>query len=90
MKTSLKTGALFALLCMASVTPAMADVQVMKAYKEAFPGKKVRCIDCHATEHPTKEAAPLNDYGNAIKGAGEKPTADTIKKVGPVENFKKA
>ena len=73
--------------------PAQASLTQMKAYKEAFPDAKVKCIDCHTDEHPKKDDGQheVNDYGKAVvKAAGsQKPTADNYKSVGTVEDFAK-
>lgn len=76
--------------------PAKADLKQIKAYKEAFPDAKPKCMGCHVDEKPKKEDGQheANDYGKAVLKAAqdakeEKPTADTYKKVGPIESFKK-
>ena len=88
---------------------AQADIKQIKAYKEAFPEAKLKCIDCHVTALPKKEDGQHenNDYGKAVlveaqkeaakveaakeEAAEEevKPTADTYKTVGKIEEFKK-
>lgn len=72
---------------------ACADIKQIKAYKEAFPDTKPKCIDCHVDKMPKKDdgAHDNNDYGKAVvKAAGkDKPTADTYKTVGKIEDFKK-
>ncbi len=73
--------------------PAQADLKEIKAYKEAFSDAKPKCINCHVDEKPKKDEGQHdpNDYGKAvIKAAGsDKPTADTYKTVGKIEDFKK-
>ncbi|MBF0503566.1 MAG: hypothetical protein HQL14_00550 [Candidatus Omnitrophica bacterium] len=74
--------------------PVHADMMQIKAYKEAFgDDAKAKCIDCHVDRMPKKDdgAHDPNDYGKAvIKSAGDqKPTADTYKKVGTIEDFAK-
>jgi len=68
--------------------PAHADFAQIKAYKEAYPDAKPKCIDCHVDKMPKKDPGPheLNDYGKSVvKAAGTvKPTADTYKTVGPI------
>ncbi len=73
--------------------PAQANLTQLKAYKDAYPDTKPKCIDCHVDKIPKKVDGQHDpsDYGKAvIKAAGtEKPTADTYKKVGKIEDFKK-
>ncbi len=97
MKTNNATKVIYATvlvgLLMWSI-PALADLKEMQAYKEAYPGAKPKCANCHAQEHPKKADGQheLNDYGKAVlnaAGKDTKPTADTYKKVGSMENFKK-
>ena len=80
------------------IIPARADVKQIKAYKEAFPDTKTKCIDCHKDEKPKKEDGQHdpNGYGKAVlkeaqeaKAEENKPTADTYKKVGSIEDFAK-
>jgi len=82
------------------VVPAQADMKMIKAYKEAYPDAKPKCIECHVVALPKKADGEheMNDYGKAViaqatKEAAAKaevmPTADTFKKVGPIETFKK-
>ena len=72
---------------------AHANLGQIKAYKEAYPDSKPKCIQCHTDEHPKKDdgAHDNNDYGKAVvKLAGtDKPTADTYTKAGKIEDFKK-
>jgi hypothetical protein len=71
---------------------AHADFTQIKAYKEAYPDAAPKCIDCHVDKMPKKDGPhDANDYGKAVvKAAGaEKPTADSYKKVGKIEDFKK-
>ena len=67
-----------------------ANMEQLKAYKEAFPDAKPKCIDCHVDAIPKKDAEKheLNAYGSKIKETAEKPTAETYKKVGKVEDVK--
>ena len=75
------------------VVPVQADLKQIKAYKETYTEAKPKCINCHVDEHPKKDDGQHdpNDYGKAvIKAAGtEKPTADTYKTVGSIEDFAK-
>lgn len=72
---------------------AHADIKQIKAYKEAFPESKPKCIECHVDEKPKKDdgAHEANDYGKAVVAAAgaEEPTADAYKTVGKIEDFKK-
>ncbi len=76
--------------------PAHADMAQIKAYKETYPDAKPKCIDCHVDKMPKKEdgAHDPNDYGKAVIKAAQdakldKPTADTYKQAGKIEDFKK-
>jgi len=73
--------------------PAYANFPQIKAYKETYPDAKPKCIDCHVDKMPKKDDGQheLNDYGKAVvKSAGTvKPTADTYKTIGKIEDFKK-
>ncbi len=87
---------LFVLAVMVIGNSARADLKQIKAYKEAFPESKPKCIDCHTTEKPKKDDGEHdpNDYGKAIVAASteagnEEPTAETYQKVGQIENFGK-
>ena len=72
--------------------PAHADMKQIKAYKEAYPDAKPKCIECHIDKMPKKEdgAHENNDYGKSVvkaaKAAGlDVPTADTYKSVGAIK-----
>jgi hypothetical protein len=71
---------------------APADMVQIKAYKEAFPGSTLKCINCHIDDNPKKDDGQHdnNAYGKAVvKAAGaDKPTADTYKTIGKIEDFK--
>ena len=75
------------------VAKGQADVNQIKAYKEAFPDAKPKCVDCHVDAIPKKDEGKhnWNAYGTKIKetAAKEKPTAETYKKVGKIEEFLK-
>ena len=79
--------------CMLVSVSAYAGFRQIKAYKEAFPDSKPKCIDCHVSEIPKKDDGQhdLNDYGKVVvkTAAGEIPKADTYKTVGKIEDFKK-
>jgi len=69
--------------------PVHADMSQIKAYKEAYPDAKPKCIDCHVDKMPKKDdgAHENNDYGKAAVTAAQaakldKPTADTYKALG--------
>jgi hypothetical protein len=97
----------FAVVCIAAVGvfaagAARADMAQMKIYKEAQPGSKIKCVDCHKDAMPKKDDGQhdVNDYGAAAVVAGKaeaeaakatdtQPTVETYKKIGPVESFKK-
>jgi len=76
---------------------AHADMSQIKAYKEVNPDAKPKCIDCHMDKMPKKDdgAHDPNKYGEAIIKAAQaakldKPTADTYKSVGTIEDFTKS
>ncbi len=67
-----------------------ADIAQIKAYKEAYPDSKPKCIDCHAAALPKKDGDhELNDYGKKVKALADKPTAENYKKAGSIEDSKK-
>ena len=69
---------------------AQADIAQIKIYKEAYPEAKPKCISCHTSALPKKDADhELNDYGKKVKSLAEKPTAEEYKKAGPVEDSQK-
>jgi hypothetical protein len=77
------------------LTPAQADLTEMKKYKEAFPDSKPKCITCHTSEKPKKEAGQhdANAYGKAVIKQAQDPestTAEDYKKVGSIEEFEKS
>ena len=74
-----------------SMATAQANMKEMKAYKEAFPDAKLKCQSCHVDAMPKKDDGKhdKNDYGKALIAENPKPTVDTYKKVGKVEDFKK-
>lgn len=81
---------------------ASADMKQMKAYKEAYPDTKPKCIECHDSALPKKDDGQHenNEYGKAIvaeakaeaaaAGITEEalPTVEAYKKVGKIEDFK--
>lgn len=83
---------------LAGAAYARADMAEMKKYKEAFPEAKIKCIDCHTAAIPGKDEGrhEWNDYGKAVIAEAKKvdvkdgePTAETYKKAGKIEDFKK-
>ena len=72
------------------IAQGQADVNQIKAYKEAFPDAKPKCINCHVDAIPKKDEGKhvLNAYGLKVKETASKPTAETYKKVGKVEDYK--
>lgn len=64
---------------------AQASVDQLKAYKQAFPESKPKCLACHTTEKPKKEKGQheVNAYGLKVLELEKKPTAATYKQAGP-------
>ncbi|MBF0593628.1 MAG: hypothetical protein HQL22_01525 [Candidatus Omnitrophica bacterium] len=103
MKTSTLITTVFGLIAgvFLLTSTAHADLKQMKAYKEAYPDTKPKCIDCHVADLPKKDdgAHDNNDYGKAVMAEAKKtakdpaaeviPTADAYKAAGTIENFKK-
>lgn len=85
------TGSLFLiiLIFLVSGLPVEADVKQFKAYKEAFPDSKPKCIMCHVKEKPTKDEGKhdLNTYGLKAQEMSPPPTAETYRALGAYENF---
>lgn len=86
-----------AVLALMVTSVAQADMKEMKIYKEAYPDAKVKCVDCHKDAMPKKDDGKhdMNAYGEAVMAeakkeatAEAKPTVDTYKKVGKIEDFK--
>ena len=87
-------GVLMAAVCgLVFSGKAQANLNMIKEYKIAYPDTKLKCIDCHTAALPKKDDGQhdWNDYGLAVKKAAgdQKPTADTFKAVGKIEDFKK-
>ncbi len=78
------------ILLVFGVSQAQADMAQIKAYKEAFPDAKLKCINCHTSDQPKKEQGKhdSNAYGLKVKEVNPKPTAETYKTVGKIEDFK--
>jgi hypothetical protein len=66
-------------------TPAQADIKQIKAYKEAYPDAKPKCILCHASEKPKKADGQhdLNKYGKKVMAIKQAPDANDYKQAGP-------
>jgi hypothetical protein len=70
-------------------TLSWADLAQIKVYKEAFPGSKPKCIDCHVMALPKKDGEhTLNDYGSKVKALAETITVEEYKKAGSIEDSK--
>lgn len=71
----------FALTC---VSPAFANVKMIKAYKEAYPDEKPKCQHCHVSEKPKKDEGQheMNEYGKKVLEIAKEPTAETYKAAG--------
>ena len=70
----------------------LANLGVVKAYKEAFPGEKPKCSCCHVDKAPKKEEGKheFNDYGKKVFAAKtelnkEKVDEEVLKKAGKNE-----
>lgn len=74
-----------------TAAPAQANLKEVKAYKEAFPDSKPKCINCHVDEKPKKDEGlhEWNEYGQAARKIDPHPTADTFKQLGSFEDFEK-
>ena len=80
----------FGVFLIASVK-VQANLDQMKVYKTAYPDAKPKCINCHTDAIPKKDEGKhnWNAYGKKVKEAATpKPTAETYKKVGKIEDFK--
>lgn len=88
-RNAIVLGGLTAAVLLWSI-PASADLKMIKAYKEAYPEAKPKCIDCHADEKPKKEDGlhELNDYGKTVLKLATEPTVETFQKAGKIEDFK--
>ena len=71
--------------------PSQANLKDIKAYKEAYPGSKVKCTDCHMIVRGDDASNPmdLNKYGAAAMEYSHVPTAERYKKIGRLEDFGK-
>lgn len=94
---------LFVTGCVVLSNIAQADVAVLKAYKQAFPGTQNKCNACHVDNLPKKAQGQheWNAYGLALKkalnaaGLPDVVTSDNvdqaaavIKQTGKIEDFK--
>ena len=63
---------------------AMANLEVVKAYKATFEGEKPKCSTCHVDKVPKKEDGKheWNDYGKKVKAIKEKPDEATYQAAG--------
>ena len=86
-KATRSFGVIFSLVFLSCAVQAQASMKEIKAYKEAFPDAKVKCATCHSVSMPKTGAAGLNDYGKAAMATT--PNAETFKKLGKAEDFKK-
>jgi len=86
-RAELFAGIVFSLISLSCASQAHADMKDMKAYKEAFPDSKVKCITCHTVAIPQKGFKDLNAYGEAAMAAASS-TAETYRKLGKAEDFK--
>ncbi len=70
---------------------AHANLKEIKAYKEAFPETRPKCINCHEAEKPKKDEGlhEWNDYGKAAMKLKAHPTAETFKQLGSFDDFQK-
>jgi len=70
---------------------AYANLKEIKAYKEAFPEAKPKCINCHEADKPKKDEGlhEWNDYGKAAIKLEAHPTAETFKQLGSFDDFEK-
>ena len=86
-KATMSFGIIFSVVFLSCAVQTQASMKEIKAYKEAFPDAKVKCSTCHSASMPKTGAAELNDYGKAAMATA--PTAETFKKLGKAEDFKK-
>ncbi len=71
-----------------AIVSVSANMNQIKAYKEAFPDEKPKCTFCHMDAIPKKDAGrhELNAYGKKAKAARATPIAETYKSLGTVES----
>ncbi len=86
-------GAVAAIVSLAGIAPAAANVEQVKIYKKVFPESKAQCITCHVDKLPKKDDGKheLNAYGLKVKQTKVEmdaaPNEETYKKVGSAEEF---
>ena len=87
---NLKVGVFFgfvvALVLLSCSAQAYAAKTELNTYTKAFPDAPAKCSTCHLPAKPGRNAAELNEYGQALLTA----SIDAIKQLGKSENFKKA
>lgn len=83
---SIKFFALTFFVTVFMAVPAWANIKEIKAYKEAYPDTKPKCIGCHTDEKPKKDDGQheLNDYGKKVAAIKAEPDADAFKQAGPL------
>ncbi|OIO36766.1 MAG: hypothetical protein AUJ72_05720 [Candidatus Omnitrophica bacterium CG1_02_46_14] len=83
----LKKGFVFVVVFLFSSGLALANLEQIKLYKEAFPGEKPKCTTCHVDKMPKKDDGKheWNEYGLKVKKVKEKPDVETYKTVGKNE-----
>ena len=89
MKSTLRsfTTLALALLFFPSMA-AFANTTQIKAYKEAFPDEKPKCIGCHDVEKPKKDGDHgWNEYGKKVKALAEAARKEAVP---DVETYKQA
>ncbi len=66
------------------LSPAYANVKQIKAYKEAYPDTRPKCIHCHTLEKPKKEDSQHdpNEYGKKVIAIKAEPDAGTYRQAG--------
>ena len=88
-QSEMLAGLTFAIVFLSCAAQAQAGGEEIKAYKKAFPDARVKCATCHSVAMPKKGTAELNDYGQAAVVVNPQPTAETFKRLGMAEDFKK-
>lgn len=82
---SILTPVLAVLFVVAFAAVGRADLEQVKAYKEAYPDSKPKCIGCHDVALPKKDGEHgLNEYGKKVTALAEKPTAADYTKAGAI------
>ena len=74
---------LVGVLMLVGSSMALADMAQMKAYKEAYPDEKAKCVTCHTAAMPKKDGDhALNAYGQKVVAINAEPTAATYTEAG--------